>query len=215
MFKVVIFDLDGTLVNAYPAVTQSVNAVLTQLGFPKRSAAVIKASVGWGDRHLMAGFVGEELADKAIKIYRPHHAKALAAVGGVRFLSGAQATLRYLKKQGYKLAIASNRPSRFTRIILKVLGLSKVFDAVLCADQSPRPKPYPDMLLSIARQFKVRRSEVLYVGDMTIDVLTGQRAGIATVAVSTGSSTVQELKALKPKQIIARINQLKQTINRS
>ncbi len=215
MFKVIVFDLDGTLVNAYPAVTQSVNYTLGRLGFPRRSAALIKASVGWGDRHLMAGFVGEELADKAIKLYRPHHAKALAAVGGVRFLAGAQATLIYLNKQGYKLAIASNRPSRFTRIILKVLGVTKIFDAVLCADQVQRPKPYPDMLLSIARKLKVKKSTLLYVGDMTIDVLTGQRAGIETVAVSTGSSTVQELKALKPKQIIARISELKQTIKRS
>lgn len=212
MFKVIIFDLDGTLVNAYPAVTSSVNDALQQLGFPKRSYATIKASVGWGDRHLMAGFVGEELADKAIKLYRPHHAKALQAKGGVRFLAGALATLNFLKAKGYKLAIASNRPTRFTQIILKTLGIVRLFDVVLCADRARRPKPYPDMLTSITRQLKVKKDEVLYVGDMTIDVITGQKAGIATVAVVTGSSTREELKALKPRQIIARISQLKQII---
>ena len=86
MIRLIIFDLDGTLVNAYPAVSQSVNATLGHLGFKNRTHADIKRSVGWGDRHLLAGYVGEDLADRAICFYRPHHAKALVQQGGVRFL---------------------------------------------------------------------------------------------------------------------------------
>ena len=58
MIKLIIFDLDGTLVNAYPAVACSVNYTLKALGFGPRSDALIKRSVGWGDRQLMAHFVG-------------------------------------------------------------------------------------------------------------------------------------------------------------
>ena len=65
MIKLVIFDLDGTLVNAYPAVSRSVNYTLGALGFAPRSDAEIKRSVGSGDRRLMAHFVGEKLADRA------------------------------------------------------------------------------------------------------------------------------------------------------
>ncbi len=212
MIRLIIFDLDGTLVNAYPAVSQSVNFSLTQLGFKKRSHADIKRSVGWGDRHLMAGFVGEALADKAIRLYRPHHTRALAVKGGVSFLAGTKALLSFLKKQGFLLAIASNRPLRFTRLILTTLGIDQYFSVVACADKAPRPKPYPDMLLMSVDKLKVTKAQTLYVGDMTIDVNTGKNAGIRTVAVTTGSSSLKELKTLKPHAIINRIGQIKNVL---
>lgn len=209
MICALIFDLDGTLVNAYPAVSQSVNYTLKALGFKPRSHAEIKRAVGWGDRHLLAQFVGEEFADRAIAIYRPHHAKALLKTGGVRFLSGAQALLKNLRAHGFKLAIASNRPTKFTLLILEKLQVREVFDVVLCADRAPRPKPHPDILLQILRQLHLPKAQALYVGDMTIDVKTGRRAAVRTVAVATGSSTKAELKVLKPYRIISKINELK------
>ena len=96
----------------------------------------------------------------------------------MKFLPGAWGILKFLKNNGYKLAIASNRPIKFTRIILKVLGISDFFDMVLCADRAPKPKPYPDMLWVIAKRLKVKTQDILYVGDMTIDVHCAQRAGI-------------------------------------
>jgi len=212
MIKLVIFDLDGTLVNAYPAVSQSVNYTLDVLGFALRSHTDIKRSVGGGDRKLMVHFVGEKLADKAITIYRPHHTKALKLKGAVKFLPGALETLKFLKGKGYKLAIASNRPTKFTRIILKTLGVLELFDIVLCADRARKPKPYPDILWSIAKQLRVDKTEVLYVGDMTIDIDCGHRAGIRVVAVSTGSSSKKELKDLKPWGFIDKMVKLKSII---
>ena len=213
MTKLIIFDLDGTLVDAYPAVVKSVNDTLKKLGFPKRSHEAVKRAVGWGDRQLMAQFVGEDLADKAIRLYRPHHTKTLGAPGHVKFLPGAKMLLRFLDARGYKLAIASNRPAKFTRLILKGLGIDRCFDAVVCADRAPRPKPYPDMLLAICKRLKIKKSEALFVGDMTIDVEAGRRAGIRTVAVATGSSTRSQLKALKPHRIITRISLIERELS--
>ena len=161
----------------------------------------------------MVHFVGEKLADKAIAIYRPHHIKDLASKGAVRLLPGAGGTLKFLKAKGYKLAIASNRPTQFTRIILKELGVLKFFNVVLCADRTSKPKPYPDILWAIAKRLDLDRKEVLYVGDMTIDVNCARRAGIRMVAVATGSSSKKELKDLKPWRIISKINELKATMN--
>lgn len=209
MIRACIFDLDGTLVNAYPAVSRSVNHTLRTMGFKPRSHDQIKRAVGWGDRHLLAQFVGEELADKALKLYRPHHAGALVAKGGVRFLEGAQGLLRSLHADGYKLAIASNRPTKFTLIILKKLKIRGVFDVVLCADRVARPKPAPDIVAAVLRRLRLQRQEALYVGDMTIDVKTGHNARVLTAAVTTGSSTRAELKALRPHRIIAQISQVK------
>ena len=131
----------------------------------------------------------------------------------MRFLPGALGTLKFLKSHGYKIAIASNRPTKFTRIILKVLGVREIFDDVLCADGVNRPKPYPDILWAIAKHLGFEPTEVLYVGDMTIDLQCARAAGIHMVAVTTGSSSKKELKSLKPWRIIGRMSLLKKVIN--
>ena len=210
MTRLVIFDLDGTLVNAYPAVVSSVNFTLKKCGFPPKTAYQIKRAVGWGDRQLMAQFVGEDLADQAIQWYRPHHLKALKT--GVRFLPGVSVLLKDLKRKGVLLAIASNRPLLFTEVILKGLKIDHLFDYVLCADKAKKPKPYPDMLWQIGRRLKIPKEESLFVGDMTIDLNCGANAGIKTVAVTTGSNTKKELNDLKPYKIINNINQIKKFI---
>ena len=124
-------------------------------------------------------------------------------------MPAAQELLRCLKKEGKKLAIASNRPARFTKIILKSLDASKFFDKVLCADQLRFGKPNPLILHKLIKVFGVSKQDVLYVGDMVIDVQTGKRAGVATAAVSTGSSTPSELKKARPTYLFKDLAALK------
>ena len=120
-YKLAIFDLDGTLVDAYTAVHKSFNVALEELGYPLLTLDVVRRSVGWGERLFIAKFVEEEDVDRAISIYRQHHVGALKS--DVHVLPYAQEFLKYLKDKGLYLAIASNRPKRFTHIILKHTGL--------------------------------------------------------------------------------------------
>jgi len=204
--KLVIFDLDGTLVDAYKAVANSLNYTLTQLDCPLIDDDIIKRTVGWGDRHLIGTFVAREDIDKALSIFRQHHARALKK--GTTMLPGARKLLNDFKAKKYALAVASNRPTRFTQIILKHLNMRDLFDYVLCADKVARPKPEADILERILKKFSLTPDEALYVGDMAIDVQTGNRAGIKTVAVMTGSSTRDEIATLKPFRIIDEIAQV-------
>lgn len=203
--KLVIFDLDGTLMNAYPAVYRSVNFTVQKLGLRPISHAVIKRTVGWGDRHLLKTFVGEEQADKALKIYRPHHAKALKR--DTKLLPGALKVLKVLKSRNCKIAIASNRPTKFSLIAIRFLKIEGYFDKILCGDKVKRPKPAPEILKTILKDLKVRRCEAFYVGDMGIDVKTGQRAKVKTIAVVSGSSSKAELLKLKPYKVVQRVDQ--------
>lgn len=212
MIKLVIFDLDGTLVDAFKAVTLSINHVLTEMKFPKQTHHAIKRSVGWGEGKLLAKFVGEKNQAKALKLYRQHHKQALAAKGGVAFLPGAKQLLKWLKDQGYTLAICSNRPEPYTKIILKELGVYKDFSAVLCADIVDYHKPNPDMLCQLISQFDCKLSEAVFVGDMTIDAETGKRAQMKTVCVTTGTSTEEEIRAVGAYAVISKIADLKQII---
>jgi 2-phosphoglycolate phosphatase len=206
----VIFDLDGTLVDAYKAVAESINYTLTQMGRPPADDKTIKRSVGWGIRHLVATFTGEQDADRGLSIYRQHHARALKS--GTAFLPGAKELLYTLKKKGYTLAIASNRPARFTHIILKHLKISALFDYVLCGDEISDPKPAPHMLQQILRKFSLDPAQALFVGDMTIDVQTGHAAGIQTVTVITGSSNREEIARLKPLKIMEHISEVEEVL---
>lgn len=195
-FKLIIFDIDGTLVNSYPAIISSFNYTMQKLGLAKQKSIVIRKSVGLGDELLLKPFVGNKNIAKAIKFYRAHHRKSL--LKKTYFMPYAKQLLTYLKNKGYKLAIASNRPKKFSNILLKHLKIIKLFDYVLCKDELRFGKPHPSILNKIIHKFNISKPEALYVGDMAIDVCTGKRAGIKTFAVATGSSSLSELKREKP-----------------
>ena len=147
--KMIIFDLDGTLVDAYKAVSSSVNFTLRKVGCPLVDDETIKRKVGWGDKNLLLNFVPMQGIDRALSIYRRHHAQALKQ--GTKFLPGARKVIRKLKKH-YALAIASNRPTKFTRIILKYLGALTDFKFIVCGDKVKHPKPAPDILHHILKR---------------------------------------------------------------
>jgi len=205
--KVVIFDLDGTLIDAYQAVDDSVNHVMQILGLPRVGKKQIVRSVGWGERHLLRQFIPPDKVKRGIWLYRRHHLKSLQRHS--RLLPGAKRLLNYLKKRDYLLAVASNRADRFSRMVAKNLGIFSFFDCVLCRDKVKRPKPYPDILLGILKKFKIPPESALYVGDMTIDIEAGHKAGVKTIVVPTGSSSRLELKRLRPFRIVNRIYDVK------
>lgn len=203
----VIFDLDGTLVDAYRAIEKSLNFTLKRLGHRPVGPYKVRMSVGWGDENFIRKFFREEKVKEALKIYRRHHKASLPKYS--RLLPGAKRILQYLRRRGYKLAVASNRPQRFTKILLRNLDLRKYFDLVVCAKNKDEIKPNPTLLQKITRRLKVDADEAIYVGDMTIDVYAGKNAGIKTVAVLGGSSSKSELKRAKPFKIISKLAELK------
>jgi phosphoglycolate phosphatase len=205
--KLFIFDLDGTLVDAYPAITESVNFAMRKLGYPVQSACAIKKAVGRGDANLLKDFISHKDLSKALRVYRSHHAASLKH--RVRWLPHAKELLACLKKKGYSLAIASNRPTRFTQIILKALAGHSFFDMVLCTDKLKFGKPHALILNKIIRHLGACRADVFYVGDMALDVQTGHRARVTTVAVATGSSTPAELKKAQPTYLFSSLKKLK------
>jgi len=205
--KLVIFDLDGTLVDAYEAITQSVNFTLKKLDYEEAPAKRIRWAVGWGDRKLLGAFIKGQDLNSALVIYRGHHRIALKKYS--KLLPGAKELLEYLKQRDIKIAIASNRPTEFTNIILRRLGLRKYFDYVLCADKLPKGKPHPEILLRIMKKLKIKPEQVVYVGDMTIDVETARNAGIRSIAMLGGSSNLTEIKKAKPFKILKSLAFLK------
>ncbi len=204
--KLVIFDLDGTLVNAYTPVYRSLNFVLKQCGLKTVGHAAVKRSVGWGDRNLLGKFIPPAQVEMALRSFREHHRKALKS--GVRFMPGAKRLLNILKKEGYRLAVASNRSTGSSLVILKYLGIDKHFNCILCGDKLKNLKPHPEVLRRILKRFFLKPGEAVYVGDMTIDIETGRRAKVKTVAVVTGSSPRKDIERLRPWRVIRRVDEV-------
>jgi phosphoglycolate phosphatase len=209
--KLIIFDLDGTLIDAYAAITKSFNFAMKRFGYPRKSQIVIRRAVGWGDTHLLKFFVRAEDVVQVLKTYRRDHKKSLLKYskvfpGVVRLLTG-------LKAQGYKLAVASNRPTWFSLLLIRHLRLKRYFDYVLCADKLKAGKPNPEILRQIMARFSLKPANTLYVGDMIIDAQAGRRAKVKTVIVTTGSSSLLEIQAEKPWKIIKKIKNLPKLIS--
>jgi len=204
--KLIIFDLDGTLIDAYPAITSSFNFTMRKLNYPAQSSLVIRRAVGWGDENLLRPFVKPRDLKKALLIYRNHH--KLSLIRSSRLMAGVRILLVRLKDKGYKLAVASNRPTKFSLILLRHLNLRKYFSYMLCGDKLKYGKPHPEILNRIMRRFFLKPKQTLYVGDMVIDVQAGRRAKVKTVIVPTGSSSRAEIVKEEPFRIIAKIADL-------
>lgn len=198
-----IFDLDGTLVDAYKAVWKSLNFALKKLGLASVTLEKVKRSVGRGDRLFVETFFPHGESSRALKLYRTHHRKALLSFS--RLKPGARRLIDQLRKKGKKTAVASNRPQMFTNIILRRLGLRP--DYVLCADRIGKRKPDPKILLEILHRFRIKRKNAVYIGDMDIDMETARRAGIDAVFVTGGSSTLRSVRKYR-KRIIRRLREL-------
>ena len=210
MIKLIIFDLDGTLVNAYKAIEDSLNFTLRKFGRPSVGMEIVRRSVGWGDKNFIRDFFKKPDLTKALKIYRSHHKMSLLEYS--RVIPGVRSVLKLLRKRGFKLAIASNRPAKFTNILLKSLALKPYFDMVACGKDKEDLKPSPKLLREVMDKLGVSRDEAVYVGDMVIDVQAGRNAGVKTVAVRGGSSPGAELKKAGPFKLISRISDLPEII---
>ena len=204
--KLFIFDLDGTLADAYKAIEKSLNFTLQRLGLKKVSYGEAKRKVGRGDKAFMEMFFPENTIKRALQIYRDHHKKALKIHSKAR--PYAKELLKGLKRRHKLTAIASNRPSVYTNLILKSLGIKKYFNVVLCADEVKSNKPDPKILNVIVKKLKINKSDTVFVGDMDIDLETAKRAGIDMVFIKGGSSRLRAVKKYKNKKVIASLREI-------
>jgi phosphoglycolate phosphatase len=206
MIKAIIFDLDGTLVDSYPGIHQSLNEMLRALNFPEVDLETVKRRVGRGVLNLMQSSVPKELVPEALEIFRESYDRT--HLSGTVLLPGVVDALAELKKRGIALALASNKPVEFTHNILKHLKIDSFFLVYSGPDGEIKPKPDPSMLKSILKKLYADATVALYVGDMMLDAETARNAGVRFALIATGGHTREELKSVKPDYLLNRLKEL-------
>lgn len=206
LIRGIIFDFDGTLIDSYEAIAESLNHVRTSFSLAAIPAEEIRPMVGHGLEKLIAKAVGPERVDEGIRLFRQSYASLCERKTSI--LPQVKETLDTLDRRGYQMAIATNKPSYFARDILKALEIDHLFVEVLGPNDVERPKPDPEMIEIIIMRIGLSPEEIVYVGDMPLDVEVGRRAGVAVYAVPTGSASRDALLEARPDRLLHRFSDL-------
>lgn len=191
--KLVIFDLDGTLIDSRLDLVHSVNAALRHIGRPELPEAVIASYVGDGAPVLIKRALGSETVDEALirkgleyflSYYRAHKLDHTTVYTGIpEALSAIQKSSNGVPRQ---LAVLSNKPVVPSRVIVDALGLGQFFSQVYGGNSFSTKKPDPEGALKLLAEYGVQPQHAAIVGDSHVDVNTGRNAGIVTIGVTYG-----------------------------
>lgn len=187
--RLVIFDLDGTLIDSAEDIALHVGRVYRELKGKDVPADEVKKNIGDGARSLLSNFFQGQELEEALERFL--HYYILEPVIHTRPYEGVMETLEGLKERGILLAVATNKPHAITLEVLKRLKMLHYFDEVLGADLLPEKKPSPLPLLEIAKRLEVPPELGLMVGDSENDILAGKRAGMLTAHARWGYKTPQ------------------------
>lgn len=201
-----IFDLDGTLIESKWDIAASVNLTLAELGLPERPLEEIFGFVGDGVKKLLRQAVGEnnpDRFDEALRVFRGHY--LTHCLDRTRFYPGIEGALQHFGRTSK--AVATNKSIEFTNVILQGLG-AQHFQFVVGGDNGFGLKPEPGMLLHIMERLQAAPDRTVLVGDSTNDINGGHNAGIRVCAVGYGMGNRERMTACRPDWFIERPEQL-------
>jgi phosphoglycolate phosphatase len=204
----IIFDLDGTLIEAYEAIYLGLKEAFQHFGKKIFPFPDLKKYLKVDLEATMSQFFSPEEVLESIPIMRKKYEEVY--LDKTRFLDGAREALEILHSKGILLGVASNKLGRFSRGALKHLEVSDYFKSVVGAGDVPRNKPFPDMIHMVLREMGLSPEEVVFVGDTITDIETAKQAGVDAYALPTGFHSKKELSGKKPKRILINLKELTQ-----
>jgi len=198
-FATLLFDLDGTLVDAFTTIHRSYIHTLPQFGRPVPTMAEVRRAVGGGIENAMAHFLPRELIPAAIEIHTAYAREIL--LEDVVLLPGALDLLRVQHARGRKLAVFTNKNADAARRICTHLGLSPFLSGVYGAGDTPWLKPQREFTDHVLRELRANAAATLLVGDSPFDVETARAAGFPCWCVTTGTHGEAQLRVAGAEKI--------------
>lgn len=208
--KLIIFDMDGTLLDSAPSLAFAVNHMRKEMGKDPLSLDRIRQFIGNGSAILAKKaylnkheFSENEINnadfEKAHKIFLDFYGKNLNAK--TKLYPGAIKTLEELKKQGYILSLVTNKPHQFVLPMLEHFNLLEHFHDYIGANEKFNKKPAPDMLLHMCKKFNIDPKNSVMIGDSKNDIFAAKNANIDSIAVNYGYYS-GNIKELNPTHIV-------------
>jgi phosphoglycolate phosphatase len=187
--SLVIFDLDGTLIDSAADLAGAVNAMLAAFGCEPLPVPEVRGMIGDGvatlvARALAARHCGQADPAKAAQMFMRHYESNATSL--TTAFPGVERALQSLRAAAVPLAVCTNKPARITAAILESLGLAKYFARVIGGDSLPFRKPDPRVLLALLAAFDVPPERALLVGDSEVDAATARSAGVPFVLMTHG-----------------------------
>lgn len=205
--ELLIFDLDGTLVDTRRDLANAVNYALQQTGRQALPLEVVVSYVGDGLKKLLErvlGSVTEVELEEVRQHFRHYYFEHIADFS--RPYTGTSEMLEYFAAK--KKAVLTNKPQEFSDKLLERLGICKCFAMVVGGQTNLKLKPDPEGLIKILQYFTVQPTRAMLIGDSENDILAGKAAGIFTCAVTFGFRPLETLLPLHPDIVINNIVEL-------
>jgi len=211
--RLIIFDLDGTLIDSKRDIAYAVNETLKKMGLSPIPQEEVYGYVGNGVRPLieqtMANNGLEADLPTAIDHFRELYIKHL--LDTTIMFDGVPEVLEHFRTDK-KMAVASNKPYRYVAKILDGLGMTGYFSSVKGGDNVEVKKPAPEMLNTILEETGIDRDSCVFVGDSGVDIRTGKNAGVKTVGVTYGFRPMEEIMENEPDVLVDTPLMLKEVI---
>lgn len=186
--SLVVFDLDGTLIDSAGDLTTAINAMLAGFGCRPLSVPEVRRMIGDGVAMLVARALAARQCDadpaRAEQMFMRHYEADATSL--TTAFPGVAEALQALRAAGIPLAVCTNKPARITAGILSRLGLAEYFARVVGGDSLPFRKPDPRVLLTVLETFAARPESSLLVGDSEVDAATARSAGVPFVLMKHG-----------------------------
>lgn len=206
--KVLIFDLDGTLINTLKDLNIAVNYALKQFNLPLRSLEQTRKDIGNGVSKLMERSIDKDhqyIHQQALKIFKDYYKEHY--FDNSFPYEGVLTTIKELKDKCYTLAVVSNKFNEGANRLVKHY-FKDLFTIIQGEEEPLRKKPYPDMVNKVIKELRVDKKDCLYIGDTEIDYQTAINAGLDVVLVSYGYRDKKYLKEIKNASIIDALREL-------
>ncbi|MBI4354182.1 MAG: HAD-IA family hydrolase [Candidatus Omnitrophica bacterium] len=206
MKQLIIYDLDGTLVDTAEDIAEATNAMLTTLtgnGLPPEE---IRQCVGKGLHDLVRRALktaDEALVEQGTRLFGEYYGRHL--LDHSRLYPSAVETLQYFR--GRTQVVITNKPDPFAKQLLEGLGVERYFASIIATGGAYPKKPDPTAIRQLTTRMRCAPSDVLMVGDSLIDVETGRNAGVFTVILAHGFQDHEDLVAAKPDALVADLSE--------
>ncbi len=205
MFKdieLVIYDLDGTLIDCTENIVASFRMIWEEIGEPFDPEA-IKSRIGVGLVEILLELLPEQYHDQVMD-FRQKYIDNFMSLGTdhISLLPNVAETMEELSKRGFKQSIATNKTASEAVRILEALGLGEYIDLYAGYGTVPNVKPAPDMILYNLEKLEVSNKNAVFIDDSKVGLTAGLKAKVHTVGITTGTSSEDQIRETGPDVII-------------